>query len=191
MHINNKIDRNLWNDLLNQSEFASPFQTPEFFDFFNQNVNMQAKVFAVGNNVVYDALCVLTFQKEKGLKGFFSRRAIIYGGPVLSENIKQEELEYLLIEMSNYVKRKVIYVETRNFFDYSQYKDVFLKSGWHYIPYLNFQLNLVGLNKETLLSKFKYNRRREIKQSISEGTTYGLCDNIDELKHVYSILRTL
>lgn len=191
IYINELVDRKLWIDLLNRSKFTSPFQTPEFFDFFNHNHNMKASVFALGNKMTYDALCVVTLQKEKGVKGYFSRRAIIYGGIVLSDEAINEEVQYFLSAVSNLLTRSAIYFEIRNFFNYSVLKASLYNSGWSYSPHLNFQLSLKNVSKESIIKKFKYNRRREIKQSISEGATYGLCENEKEIEAVYSILHDL
>lgn len=188
---NEQVDRKLWNNLLDQSEFASPFQTPEFLDFFNQNVNMEAFVIALGNTMVYSALCVVTLQKENGLKGYFSRRAIIYGGLVLSKKSTIDEVQLFLFEISKHCSKRAIYLEIRNYFDYTAFNVSFLNSGWSYLPYLNIQLSLNNLSKETMLKKFKYNRRREINLSISEGAIYGLCENEKEIEAVYNILSDL
>ena len=131
---------------------------------------------------------VVSLMKETGPLGYFTRRGIVFGGPVIHDTTT-EELYFFLTESINCLKGKAIYIETRNFFDYSYYKDSFIKSGWNYEPYLNVKLNLNGVSKENLPSLFKYNRRREIKQSILNGATYRLCSKKEEVFDVYQILR--
>jgi lipid II:glycine glycyltransferase (peptidoglycan interpeptide bridge formation enzyme) len=56
---------------------------------------------------------------------------------------------------------------------------------------LNVQLNVEGISLDTVLSKMKYNRRREIKISYKEGAEVRYAANYDEVKAVYEILRKL
>jgi len=187
---NDEIKHDQWEKLLSNNPYATPFQTPEFYDLFNAVKNLSAVAIAVVESESIKALAVITLQKEPGIKGFFSRRAIIYGGPIFLEN-NVNSLKILLNEINAYFKNKVIYIETRNFFDYSQYKFITTVSGWNYEPYLNFHLCLTGLSKESLFSVFNNDVRRRIKNSISEGATYTECNSEDELKEVYTILTEL
>jgi serine/alanine adding enzyme len=188
--IDNRIDRKKWSDFFFSNQFATPFQAPAFYDFFNSVPGNSAKAFAIEENNQLKALCVVTFQKEKGLKGYFSRRAIIYGGPLLDQN-SSDALEKLISLISAELKHKVIYIETRNFNDYSQYKNIFLKDKWQYIPYLNYQIHIKDRTLDKILSQIKYNRRREIKLSIKEGSVYGAAANAEEAKALYNILADL
>ena len=80
-----------WLKLLTQSEFSNPFQTPEFYELYNSLDDYSADVFAVEDEGEYKSLVVVTVQMEKGLKGFFSVRGIVYGGPLLTKNENQLE----------------------------------------------------------------------------------------------------
>jgi len=185
----NSVDRERWKDLLKQSKFASPFQAPEFFDFFNQNANTQANVFAVGDKEVYHALCVVIFQKEKGLKTFFSRRAIVYGGPVLSENISDRLFSLLLNRIISYYKDKAIYIEFRNLFDYSNYQNLFRKNMFNYLPYLNFEIPLDKDN--SFFNRFKSEKRRQIRKSLKLGSSMVIASNKKDAETLYSILNNV
>ena len=187
---NNEISKEEWNYLLAESSFASPFQTPEYFDLTGKIKGFDAAVFAFSASGELKALMVVTIMKETGFSGFFSRRGIIFGGPVI-HGITTDEFSFFLAESVRRLKGKAIYLETRNFFDYSFYKDSFLKSGWIYEPYLNIELDLDGVKKENLLSLFKYNRRREIKQSVLNGAAYHQCSEKEEIFGVYRILQKL
>ena len=187
---NNEIPREEWKALLAEGSFASPFQTPEYFDLTGKIKGFDAAVFALSGSGKINALMVVTIMKEAGLLGFFSRRGIIFGGPVIND-VTPDELSFFLKESVKRLKGKAIYLETRNFFDYSFYKDSFIKSGWSYVQYLNIELDLNGVKKENLLSIFKYNRRREIKQSVLNGATYHQCSEKEEIFGVYRILQKL
>jgi len=183
------INKEEWEQLFRTSHYSSPFQLKSWAEFVNSLPNQEVKTCSFFNKSKLKALMSVSLMKEPGVKGFFSRRGIVFGGPVLHKDITNEELIFFLQKVSGDLKGKAIYLETRNFFDYSLFKEAFKIAGWNYEPYLNFQLQLDNI--ETLLSKFKYNRRREIKQSIAEGATYGLCENEKEIEAVYSILNDL
>jgi lipid II:glycine glycyltransferase (peptidoglycan interpeptide bridge formation enzyme) len=186
---NELVDRKLWIDLLNRSEFASPFQTPEFFDFFNQNANMQADVFAVGDVNTYSAICVVTLQKEKGIRGYFSRRAIVYGGPLISRSVSEYEINFLLKSINSFYKSKAIYLETRNFFDYSSYTKQFQNVGFKYVPWLNFHLNTTSI--EDVKSRISKSRLRQIKKAQKQGVAWKVAESVEEVKAFYDILNEL
>ncbi len=184
------ISRTDWHRLIDESRFSSPFQTPEYFDFMKSCKGVDAEVFALEVSGDLKVLMIVSILKEKGMKGFFSRRGIIWGGPLIREATGRE-LSFFLEESAVRMNGKAIYLETRNFFDYSDCKSSFIEAGWKYEPYLDVQLNLDGIKKEELPALFKYNRRREIKQSLENGATYAITGDEDEILSVYRILKAL
>ena len=191
LHTNNfSIDK--WESFISKNPFSSPFQSPSFFQYYNSVPGFSAQVFAVVDSDDIIALCVVTFQKEKGVKSFFSRRAIIYGGPLIADGPKgQAALSLLLGAIQKDVKHKVIYIETRNFFDYSDLKVCFTSRRWHYEPYLDIQIPLQGKSTENIIADFKYNRRREISLSLKEAATYRPAENTEEITAIYYMLKNL
>jgi len=194
IHIDDHVDAAKWKFLLAESHYATPFQTKQFYDFCNATPGYGAHVYAVADqDGFYRALCVATIQQEKGLKSYFSRRAVIYGGLLLNEtNGNGNQATALLLEtLWNHVKKKVIYIEIRNFHDYRDYASVFNKKNWDYIPHLNIKVNLDHENIDDLMATFKYNRRREIKLTQKAGMTSKIAENENEISNVYDILYRL
>jgi len=187
---NEELEESKWLDLLEKGEFSSPFQTPEFYKFYNTVIGFSADVFALEFNDAYTAIVVVTVQKEQGIKGFFSKRGIVFGGPVLLSS-ETEKLEYLLREVNRFYKRKLIFLESRNNFDFSKINSHFENSNWSYEEHLNVQLDLADLSIDDVLSGMKYNRRREIKISYKEGAEARLAKNEEEVTEVYYMLKDL
>jgi serine/alanine adding enzyme len=182
---NTEIDRNSWQALLDSSAFSSPFQTPEFYEFFNSIKGFGAEVFAVEDHGALQALAVVTIQKEKGLKAFLSERAIIYGGPlVLGENNKA--FEKLLVEISSYYRKKLIYIEIRNYFDYSKFNDSLAKTDFKFLPWLNFQLSIASTDE--MLKSMSSSRSRQIKKALKNGVTWSETDKKTDIEAFYNIL---
>tara|TARA_R110002073_G_scaffold72537_1_gene177531 strand:- start:538537 stop:539538 length:1002 start_codon:yes stop_codon:yes gene_type:complete len=188
---NNDILIDKWSNLISASKQSSPFQTIEFYNFYNTTENLSADVFAIEDNNVYQSLAVVTVQKETGFKSYFSRRAIIYGGIVLENDGGTVYLDELLKNIISYYKGKAIFVEIRNNFDYGFSKQIFEKNNWMYEEHLNVQLNLEETNLEELVSKMKYNRRREIRLSLKEGAIVRPAESVDEVNQLYIILEDM
>lgn len=188
--VNKEINIEKWNDLLQCSGFASPFQSPAFFRFINAIPDLSAQVFAVESMGSLVALMLVVIHKEKGIKRLFSRRGIIYGGPLLRDD-DQKALKFLIENTAEALKYEVIYLETRNFFNYNYLRAAFVEVNWQFVPWLNFQINTSGKTIDNLLSTMKYNRRREIKLSLKNGAEFCIASNFEEVKEVYSILHEL
>lgn len=189
---NNDIKKNEWGKFLANSSFSSPFQTIEFYNLYRTSESFDADVFAVEEDGSYRALVVVTIQKETGIKSIFSKRGIIYGGPLLiNSNANGVYLDQLLYEIKSYYKRKIIYLEVRNSFDYSALSSIYTKRKWDFQEHLNVQLNIDGEDVESLLSKMKYNRRREIRISIEEGATMREANNEEEVVALFEILKNM
>ena len=184
------IDRNRWIDLLNKNRYASPFQSPEYADLMNATEGYSAEVYAVENDGVLKALCLVTIQKESGLKAYFSKRGIVYGGPLIVEN-SSEALFTLIQYIEKELKGQSIYLEVRNFHNYSSFVEVFNEEGWDYTPYLNIQIELNGVEISSLLANMKSNRRREIRYSEEEGATAKILNSENDLEELYDILYDL
>jgi serine/alanine adding enzyme len=166
------------------------FQTVDYYNFLKVTTGFDGDVFAVYNEEEIAVLIVITILKEPGLKRLFSGRGTIFGGPLINRDLNNE-LKELLSFLILFYRRKLIYLETRNYFDYSDFKETFVSSGWKFKPHYNVQISLEGMSQERIMAKFKYNRRREIRQSFENGATFRKCANIEEVGKIYEILREI
>jgi serine/alanine adding enzyme len=185
---NSAVDLTKWESLIHVSNFSSPFQTPAFYNLFNTLKGYSADVFAVQQDQSYTGLIVVTVQREKGIKGFFSRRGIVYGGPLIYED-GGEILSLLLSEIINYYNRALIYIEVRNYFDYREYQNAYTNNGFIYKPWLNFQMPTI--DKVSLQKKMSSSRLRQIKKAFKNGVTFDLAKNEIEVLNFYHILKEL
>lgn len=185
---NEDIDPGAWQELVRTCRYSTPFQTNAFYNLFNSVQGLSAHVIAVCDKAAIRALAVVTKQAEPGLKGYFSRRCVIYGGPLIEPEYP-EALEMLLHHLNMITDRRVIYTETRNFSDYSEHKHLFLKNGYAYKPYLNFVLHTE--EKDSVLKNISSSRRRQIKKAINSGVTCRIAQSPGEVQSFYHILENL
>lgn len=184
------IDRKQWVALVNRSPVASIFQTPDIFDFFIENELYDIKILGVEEDCVLKGLVVCVIQSEgKRLKKRFTSRAIINGGPLLDESISNEALSLLLKAIVKELKHRSVYIETRNFNDYSRWRAVFEASGFCYKPHNNFHIDTT--NSEIVDGNMGKSRRRDIKYTIREGAVAVEATTSAEVEAFYEILQTL
>jgi lipid II:glycine glycyltransferase (peptidoglycan interpeptide bridge formation enzyme) len=186
--INSDIGFIRWSKILNDSPFASPFQTPSFYDFFNSLDNFSADALAVEMEQEIISLVVVTVQNEPGIKGHFSKRGIIYGGPLVLLH-HPESLCMLLQAVIEHYSKKTIYLEIRNFFDYSSFNLKILSSGFKYNPWFNFHLEISS--PEQMLKSMSSSRARQIKKAIKNGVIWQEANSWKDVECFYEILEKL
>ena len=197
------IDRAEWGVLVKASATGTWFQTPEAYEFFASMPEL-FKPFVVGvacdpagTQTQLRAVCVGYVTVEKNaMKQFLTRRAIIIGGPVLADDCSNEEAYALMqavpqrLMIDDRLKMNPIFIETRNFNDYSRWKDAFAAAGFEYKAHLNFHVDC--RDKEVMWERLSENRRRQVRKAqatVECLTTEGV--NELEVREWYEILREL
>ena len=106
-------------------------------------------------------------QKEDGkLKSYFTRREIIFGGPLLLNNVSFVEISLLLESLIKILRNKAIYIEIRNFTDFHEYLSIFEKCNFKYIPRLNFHVDCE--NDSEIKKNISSSKLRQIKKSLKQ-----------------------
>lgn len=186
----NDINKDSWASLVQISPVASWFQTPEAYCFFDSLSFLEAFCVAVESDGVLKGLIVGFIQKDGGkLKQFLSRRAIINGGPLLASDISDEELIVLLTTVKEKLNRKAIFVETRNFNDYGQWKAVFEKCGFKYEPHYDIQVDTSTM--DVVNSNIGKSRKRDVRVSLRDGASIVEKPTNKQIKDYYLILSEL
>ena len=206
-----QINRAAWAELVTASTTCTWFQTPEAYEFFASMPELfQPFVVGIacdpaGAQTQLRAVCVGYVTVEKSpLKQFFTRRAIIIGGPALADDCTDEEVMALLCALKSTllsgrdgVGFQPIYIETRNFNDYSRWRGAFEKAGFSYQPHLNFHVDTSSV--EVVEANLGKSRKRDIRTTVREGVTIADLSNerISELERermvheYYLILKNL
>ena len=193
------MSRTEWAKLVSESRTGTWFQSPEAYSFY-ASVPSIMEPFALGIACGEElrGVCVGYTTREGGpLRQFFTRRAIIPGGPALKDDATDEEVRTLM-EAVSYQPSAItnhqspitnhlsaIYIETRNFNDYSQWKSAFEAAGFSYKPHLNFHVDTQDFE-----NRLSDNRKRQIRktdglQIRTEGIEEG------EVREWYGVLSEL
>ena len=176
----NKV-REGWQLLVEQSPYATFFQTEKAYDFYRSQSYLDTFALAVVENNQVTGVAVGYIQSEKGIKSYFSKRAIIMGGLLLDTGISNEALSELLqaIKMRT---SKAIYVEIRNHHDYSAFAPVFTQNGFDYQPHLNVK-NTCDTWQDAL-NRMDTNRRRVLK-NLDEWCNPSIVESQDLKLHQF------
>lgn len=187
-----KIDNNSWLELVKESDKGSVFQFPEMYQFWNKQQECSPFVYAIKTTeqkIV--AICLVVVQHNgAGLKKYFSKRAIIYGGAILANDCnKNEVFKELLTGLSKNLKSKAIYTEFRHSNNFSDYNTLFYEQNFEYKPYQNFKIELS--NEEEIFSNFTSEKRRQIRRSLREGVEFSYENSDLNIKGVYDIINQI
>lgn len=180
-----EIDKQDWRLLAETSPLSTWFQTDEAYRFYQSVSDMCAFVYGVmEEDKLVGVIVGYATQEKCKLKQYFTARAIVVGGPLLDENISESALTMLLQTVKKQ-QREAIYIEIRNFHDYSRWKTVFKANGFAYHPHLNIQ---VACTAEHTMSE---QRQRQVKKAMKNGAEICEATSAQELRDWYQILRQL
>lgn len=171
------------------------FQTKLFKDF-----GIQVNNLAIYNFTSHDRngkekgwLQALRIKENGGIKGFFSSRALIFGGPIINSKIKQERikiLDDLLKQLVDKLASKTIFIQFRNFSKWSEdEKKVFAKHGFNYRERQNVIIDLKS--ERHVLRNMSESKRRQIRLAKKNGTITRAPNSLSEIKEFYKILKEL
>lgn len=190
LYINESIATTLWEDLLADSATASFFQSPSCYALYARQDFMEPFVLATGRGERYEALvCGYVVQEGKGLKGFFSRRAIVPGGLLIRHGADSEVVGVLLERLRELLKERCIYAEIRNYYDYSHYRTVFEAKGFAYEPHLNIQTDCG--DREAVVARMSESKRRQLRRSLQAGMIAEPARSKEDIAAFYTLLHRL
>ena len=211
------IDPQQWQALIDRSPYATWFQTKEAYEFYAA-LSSELIPFAFGieecrgdeamrqlgdkdGSRLVGVIVGYITRERNAIKQFFTRRAIIIGGPVIDEDATAEEIAALLNAVKKLQRSDLqpkgrttatqstglspIYIETRNFHDYSKWKSVFEANGFAYQPHYDIH---VHCNAQHQMSE---QRRRQMKKAISNGAEICEVQSEQQIRDWYQILSQL
>ena len=185
-----EIDSAQWQTLIDSSPTASFFQTRACYDFYASLSFLKPFVFGVSKNEkLVGIICGYIISDGNILKRYFSRRAIVPGGVLLAPDISGHTINRLLDKAKNQLARRAIYLELRNYNDYSAFRLEIEKAGFEYLPHLNFHVNTPDV--DTALKQLSTTKRRDVKLSRKEGADWIESNDMDDLNAYYEILLNL
>lgn len=166
------------------------FQSDLYFFFLKETRLFKPFRYEVSRNGSLVCRIQGYIQSDGGaLKRFLSRRAIVNAGPFFVEDIRENEVEMLLKQCIDGLRRRTIYIETRNFRDYSEYRSTFEKAGFVYEPHYDFIVDTSSLEK--MEERMGKSRKRDVKTSLKNGASVDLNPSREDIAAFYKVLEHL
>ena len=184
------IDLKQWDELVSGSDVASFFQTAECYDFYATLTFLKPFVYGVSeDDKLVGLMCGYIISDGNIVKRFFSRRAIVPGGVLLSASMTDEALNNLLSYAVQTLSKRAIYLEIRNYHNYAAYTSIFERNGFLYQPHLNFHLATPSI--DIALKNLNTTKRRDVKLSKKEDVIWEETILESDIEAYYKILGTL
>lgn len=180
---------NKLNDFQQSSPDTNIFQSALFFSFFTKLRNYQPVLLTALNDdeeIIGSLLAAVI--KEPGIKSYFSRRCIVFDGPVVKDN-DAAIVTFILENLKKSVARQVIYTEFRNLRNMNHFKEIFAGAGYNYKEHLNFRVQTTDL--ETAWKGVNNSKRRQINKSLKAGAEIIEAENREQVRRFYEILEDL
>jgi lipid II:glycine glycyltransferase (peptidoglycan interpeptide bridge formation enzyme) len=166
------------------------FQSVEYYAFLQETGFLEPFRYSIIRDSEEVAIIQGYLQKDGGrLKRFFSRRAIVNGGPYIADDATDQDLKALLEKCRDSLHKRAIYIETRNFRYFSKYRELFESCGFVYEPHYDFIIDTDSLEiAEANLGK---SRKRDIRTSLRDGADVVEDPTEVQIRAFYAILKNL
>jgi len=176
-----------WGNFVNIHPNGNFFQTLEFVNLINSVLNYKAKVIShIVKNKIKGILVYIEQKEGSVVKGYFTNRCIVWGGPLVLNGGKEDEIAGSLLEKLK-EQTGAIYIEFRNLFDTVGFMNAFESCNYSYQPHLNFIMP-ISTDPERTLLLLNSSRRRQVRKSLKSGAEIIIPTLIEEVQEFYQIL---
>lgn len=184
-----KLDKKKWLDFVYNHHNGNVFQTPEMYEVYQNTKKYEPVFLAIVNSKdeVSGTLLAVIQKEYSGVLGNFTARSIIHGGPLIKDD-DPDVLDLVLNEYDKIIKKKAIYSQFRNFWDWGDSKEILLTNGFESEEHLNILVDLTK-SEEQLWKEVHSKRRNEVRRATKEGAYFSIENSEDSLKKCYGILK--
>lgn len=140
------------------------------------------------HNEIIGSLIALLIKDGGSIKSIFSRRCIIWGGPIVNDNNESICFD-ILYKLDETISKKAIYTQIRNLKCYlPEEKSVFSENGYKYSTHLDI---LHDLTKpiQAQWENIHSGRRKNIQRAIKKGLVFREILNKSEFEQAYITVR--
>jgi serine/alanine adding enzyme len=171
--------------------YMNLFQSDKIIEFWESVKGLKAiKVLYKEAGMEKGRLVGLLYS-DNGIKGYLSRRCIVWGGPIISEDIinKKEVFKMLMKSFIEKIKGRAIYIEFRNLFDCSEFHREYTSFGFQFSEHLNF-INTLE-NEDSVKKRMNKSKLKQIKKTLNAGAEIIESENESEIRDFYKLLSEL
>jgi hypothetical protein len=164
-----------WSEFVMRHPEGSIFQSPDMYDFFRAVPRFDPEVIGVGSDSgqLIGILLAVTIREMKGPLSFFSARTVVYGGPLIADDVEnRNEIAGMLLKgLKQAVSGRSIFIQFRNFFSMEPLSVVFEEKGFHLRDRLN---RIVDTSdRERMIRNMSESRWRQIRKGLGIQSAVG------------------
>jgi len=187
------FDISKWDEFNKKHPHGNVLQSHFMWKLFHQTTNFEPVVVSCFDNQsqLVGILLGVIIREADGLKGWFSSRMVVYGGPLIIEEnpYRRKIMDLLLKQLILTTKNKAIFIQFRASFDLSEFDENFENQRFRWHPRINL---LIDTSDEKLvISGMSASRLRQVKKSLKSGAVIAEASSMAHLEDFYKILRTL
>nr|NQU93820.1 peptidoglycan bridge formation glycyltransferase FemA/FemB family protein [Bacteroidota bacterium] len=187
------IDKRKWDAFLSGHRNGTVLQSHFMYRLFDASEHFRP-VFVYcldDNDEILGLLLGVKIRESGGIKGFFSSRVVVYGGPLVAETVadNNEVVDLLMDSLVDTVRRDTVFIQFRASYDLKGYGDVFEKHGFRWLPRLNSLIDTT--DTATVMAGMSASRRRQVKKSFLNGARIIRPDKVEQVRVFYEILYSL
>lgn len=182
----NEEFRSRWDKFVMDHANGNFYQSPAAYEFFRSVNGYEPVLIAAADENEINGILSVVIIKEPGIKGYFSRRCIVWGGPIYNDIGTAESL---IKRLNVEIGEKTIYTEFRNLFDLKDISASLSQLNFNYIDWLNNVVTIV--DNETNMKILNESKRRQLKKSIKAGASIEIAKSLDEVAQFYLLLKEL
>ncbi len=188
-----EISRAAWRNLVVSSSHGTIFQMPEMYDCYSKTVGHIPIVVALEDHGELIGVVLSVILQEVGfLKAYFSRRAVIIGGPIVKDD-KKELVADLLKAYDEVISTKVLYTQIRNLYNQLPLNDAYQQNGYKFESHLNFLITLD--HEEDMWKRIGQGRIKQIKKAQKNKLYVDVYENhqitTDLIEEGYSAIQNV
>jgi serine/alanine adding enzyme len=186
--VTHQLETAAWSDFVMKHPDGNIFQTPEMFDVFDTAKNSSPYLTAITDeNGKIEGLLVSVIQREhSGIVGQLTSRSVIWGGPLIKDD-NPEVLDRLLKAYVKLIRKKAIFSQFRNLWQWKENKTVFHQNGFTYKDHLDILMDLTQTEEELTRNLHK-ERRHNIRRAAKKGTTFQELHDLATIKESLNLI---
>jgi serine/alanine adding enzyme len=182
----------LWNQLVPTAHF---FQGPVYARLVNESrIYRHGLVIVEQEDLNWAGLISFILLHEyRYIFPVLTTRAVVYGGPVLSEHLTEPEkrrcVDMALACLTEALKNRCLYIQFRNFTDTTAFSGLFIQHGFRFSDRLNLLKPIATVEKARM--GMSASRRRQVKLSTKNGLIIKQAETPEEIDRLYLLLKQL
>lgn len=180
-------DESKWENFVKEHPLGNIFQSPQIYHLYNSIPRHKSFVLGAENEkgeiVAILVGCLLI---EKGLKRFFSARAIISGGPLVRNN-DPATADTLLHYYNHYIRNKAIYTQFRNIWPMSGLHTALENNNYEYEDHLTVIVDLLQ-SVEEIEANINKKRFSSMRGSVKKGVIVKPIEDPASMAHAIHLI---